>query len=81
MNQVGAYLADILTVEEANFIKGVLNAVNPKDGTDYFIGGMDIDRNKGIQWLTGQPMAFTDFKERYSVPLQILHLQISVPRV
>ena len=81
MNQVGAYLADILTVEEANFIKGVLNAVNPKDGTDYFIGGMDIDRNKGIQWLTGQPMAFTDFKERYSVSLQILHLQISVPRV
>ena len=56
-------------MEEANFIKGVLNAVNPKDGTDYFIGGMDIDRNNGIQWLTGQPMSFTDFKERNSFQL------------
>ena len=57
----GAYLADILDAAEANFIKTVLNAVNPKDGTDYWIGGMDIDRDKGLQWLTGAPMEFTDF--------------------
>ena len=62
--QVGAYLADILTVEEANFIKGVLNAVNPKDGTDYFIGGLDDNRDKGVYWMTGQAMDFTDFKDK-----------------
>ena len=61
-NQQGAYLADILDQAESDFIKGVLNAVNPKDGTDYWIGGMDIDRDTGLQWLTGQPMAFTDWK-------------------
>ena len=61
-NEAGAYLADILDAEEANFIKGVLNAVNPKDGTDYWIGGMDIDRDKTLQWLTGAEMVFRDFK-------------------
>ena len=60
-NMHGAYLADILDAAEATFIKTVLNAVNPKDGTDYWIGGMDIDRDKGLQWLTGAPMDFTDF--------------------
>merc|ERR1719219_118691 len=40
-NEVGAYLADILTREENQFIKGVLNVTNPKDGTDYWIGGLD----------------------------------------
>merc|ERR1719225_521284 len=49
---------------ESDFIKSVLTAVNPKDGKDYWIGGMDIDRDKGLQWLTGQPMAFTDFKNK-----------------
>ena len=63
-NEHGAYLADILDGNEANFIKGVLNVVNPKDGTDYWIGGMDIDRDKGLQWLTGAPMTFTDFKNK-----------------
>ena len=61
---MGAYLADLLTVEEANFIKGVLNAVNPKDGTDYFIGGLDDNRDKGVYWMTGQAMDFTDFKDK-----------------
>ena len=63
-NEHGAYLADILDQAESDFIKSVLTAVNPKDGTDYWIGGMDIDRDKGLQWLTGQPMAFTDFKNK-----------------
>ena len=63
-NEQGAYLADILDQAESDFIKTVLTAVNPKDGTDYWIGGMDIDRDKGLQWLTGQPMAFTDWKNK-----------------
>ena len=61
-NEHGAYLADILDQAESDFIKTVLNAVNPKDGTDYWLGGLDADRDKGLQWITGQPMAFTDFK-------------------
>ena len=63
-NEKGAYLADILDAEEANFVKGVLNAVNPKDGTDYWLGGLDADRDKGLQWLTGAEMVFKDFKNK-----------------
>merc|ERR1719410_3049086 len=62
-NEQGAYLADILDQAESDFIKSVLTAVNPKDGTDYWLGGLDADRDKGLQWITGQPMAFTDFKD------------------
>ena len=62
-NEQGAYLADILDQAESDFIKTVLNAVNPKDGTDYWLGGLDADRDTGLQWITGQPMAFTDFKD------------------
>ena len=62
-NEQGAYLADILDAEEANFVKGVLNVVNPKDGTDYWLGGMDADRDTGLQWLTGAEMVFKDFKD------------------
>ena len=52
-NQEGAYLADVLSNDENNFIKGVLNVINPKDGTDYWLGGLDADRDKGLQWMTG----------------------------
>ena len=54
-NEQGAYLADILDQAESDFIKTVLTAVNPKDGTDYWIGGMDIDRDRGLQWLLPYP--------------------------
>jgi len=60
-NEEGAYLADVMTAEENDFIKSVLNVVNPKDGTDYWLGGLDADRDKGLQWMTGQPMDFTNF--------------------
>ena len=52
-NEVGGYLADILTEEENNWIKSVLNVINPKDGTDYFIGGLDHNGDKDMQWMTG----------------------------
>lgn len=52
-NEVGGYLADVLTNEENEFIKTVLKAINPKDGTDYWLGGLDADRNKQLQWITG----------------------------
>merc|ERR1712241_291823 len=60
-NQQGAYLADVLTQEEGNFIKGVLNVINPKDGTDYWLGGLDNNKDKGLQWMTGAQMNFRDF--------------------
>ena len=53
-NQEGAYLADVMDQAENDFIEGVLNVVNPKDGTDYWLGGLDADRNKGLQWMTGK---------------------------
>ena len=52
-NEVGGYLADVLTAAENNFIKAVLNAINPKDGTDYWLGGLDEDGNKNLQWMPG----------------------------
>jgi len=73
-NQQGAYLADILTKEESDFIKAVLNAVNPKDGTDYFIGGLDANRDKGLQWMTGEEMTFKDFKPNEPAGSPYLHM-------
>merc|ERR1719419_1182519 len=61
-NEVGAYLADVLDADENNFIKSVLKVINPKDGTDYWLGGLDADRDKGLQWMSGAPMEFRDFK-------------------
>ena len=53
-NEVGGYLADVLTKEENDWIKSVLNVINPKDGTDYWLGGLDADKDKGMQWMTGK---------------------------
>ena len=52
-NEQGAYLADVLSADENNFIKSVLNVINPKDGTDYWLGGLDADKDKGMQWISG----------------------------
>merc|ERR1711872_717946 len=73
-NEIGGYLADVLTAEENNFIKSVLAVVNPKDGTDYWLGGLDADRNKGLQWVSGAPMRFTDFKENEPRGNPYLHM-------
>ena len=61
-NKVGGYLADILTKEENDWIKSVLRVINPKDGTDYFVAGLDYDRDKNMQWMTGtwKLMQFVD---------------------
>merc|ERR1711971_593309 len=61
-NEVGGYLADILDQAGSDFVKSVLNVINPKDGTDYWLGGLDADRDKGLQWMSGAPMEFRDFK-------------------
>ena len=53
----GAYLADVLSKDENDFIKSVLNVINPKDGTDYWLGGLDADKNKGMQWISGKRTA------------------------
>merc|ERR1712064_31810 len=57
----GAIMAEIYTKKESNFIKSVLNAINPKDGTDYFLGGIDAINSKEIKWQSGHDMTFKDF--------------------
>jgi len=60
-NEVGGYLADVLTAAENDWIKSVLAVINPKDGTDYWLGGLDADKDKGMQWITGAAMEFKNF--------------------
>ena len=45
----------------------MLNVINPKDGTDYWIGGLDADKDKGMQWMTGilSQCARTDLNKRF----------------
>ena len=50
-------MADVLSKDENDFIKSVLNVINPKDGTDYWLGGLDADKNKGMQWISGKRTA------------------------
>jgi len=73
-NEVGGYLADILDKAESDFVKSVLNVVNPKDGTDYWLGGLDADRDKGLQWISGAEMVFTDFKQNEPAGSPYLHM-------
>ena len=47
-------MADIRNAAENNYIKTVLKAVQAKDGTDYFIGGVDSAKNKQFKWLNGK---------------------------
>lgn len=54
-NEAGATLADVMDETENDFMKGILMAINPKDGTDYWLGAMDY-------WLTGKPLSFSDWK-------------------
>merc|ERR1719410_2295542 len=73
-NRVGGYLADVQDAAENDFIKGVLNVINPKDGTDYWLGGLDADRDKGLQWISGVEMTFTDFVKDQPNGLPYLHM-------
>ena len=61
-NKVGGYLADVLTAEENDWIKSVLNVINPKDGTDYWLGGLDANKDKQMQWVTGTLFFFFFFR-------------------
>jgi len=56
-----AIMAEIYTKEESDFIKSILNIINPKDGTDYFLGGIDATNAKEIKWQSGHDMTFKDF--------------------
>jgi hypothetical protein len=73
-NEVGGYLADVLTDEENNFIKSVLNVINPKDGTDYWLGGLDNNRDKELRWMTGEEMTFTNFIDGEPAGNPYLHM-------
>ena len=69
----GAYLADVLSKEENDFIKSVLNVINPKDGTDYWLGGLDADKNKGMQWISGDNLTL---KQKEQVALMYVNALI-----
>ena len=61
-NAEGAILAEVYDEAENNYIKTVLLAINPKDGTDYFLGAIDFNRDKNIHWMSGHSLTFTDWK-------------------
>ena len=66
----GAYLADILTERENQFIKNVLMVVNPHDGTDYWAGAQPASGH----WDSGAPMNFNDFFDGADTSLPYLHM-------
>ena len=68
--EMGAYLADILTERENQWIKDVLMVVNPNDGTDYWAGALPASG----QWNTGAEMTFNDFFDGADTSLPYLHL-------
>ena len=45
-----------------------------QDGTDYWLGGLDADRDQGLQWMSGMEMAFTDFVKDQPNGLPYLHM-------
>ena len=67
----GAYLTDILNKEENKFIKDILMVINPRDGTDYWAGGV---KEGGLHWITGAPMTFTDFYQGAKKRKPFLHM-------
>ena len=52
----------MLDQAENDFIKGVLMAINPKEGTDYRLSAMDADHDRNIHWMSGKPFTFSDRK-------------------
>ena len=45
--------------------------INPKDGTDYWAGGV---KEGGLHWITGAPMIFTDFYQGTKKGKPSLHM-------
>ena len=57
-NKVGGYLADVLDNDENNWIKSVLNVINPKDGTDYWLGGANNGWDGDGTWMGVHPSMY-----------------------
>ena len=68
----GAYLADITSKAENDFIKDVLPTLHAKEGTDYLIGGMDVIINKQFVWTSGKLSYYV-----YKIRAKILCLKVS----
>ena len=51
----------------------MLNVINPKDGTDYWLGGLDADKNKGMQWISGDNLTL---KQKEQVALMYVNALI-----
>jgi len=73
-NEQNAYLADIVNKEEGDWIKNVLLLINPKDGTDYWLGGLDANKDKQLQWMTGEAMTYKNYKKDEPAGLPYLHM-------
>ena len=88
---MGGYLADVQDAAEGDFIKSVLNVINPEvylkngasthiltiitqDGTDYWLGGLDADKDTGLQWMSRMEMTFTDFVKDQPNGAPYLHM-------
>ena len=45
-----------------------------QDGTDYWLGGLDADRDHHMQWMSGAEMKFSDFVKDQPNGLPYLHM-------
>ncbi len=70
----GGYLADVVDQAENDWIKGVLNAINPQDGTDYYLGAQDKGDGLGMNWISGMAITFNDFVDGEPAGNSYLHM-------
>lgn len=68
--EYGAHLADILTKEENDYIKGKLGDDPVRD---FWIGGQDYNGDGTYHWMTGNQMTFTDFATDKGLPFMIMN--------
>ena len=74
-NSQGAILAEVYDEAENIYIKGILMAINPKDGTDYWLGALDANHDRILHWMSGKPLTFTDWKnEEEPIGSPMLHM-------
>ena len=48
--------------------------ISTQDGTDYWLGGLDADKDTGLQWMSGMEMTFTDFVKDQPNGAPYLHM-------
>ena len=51
---------------------------DPQDGTDYWLGGLDADRDKGLQWISGAEMVCPLLELAYFVVVGVVVVVVVV---